>query len=160
MTHICVFNLTTIGSDNGLTPGRRQAIIWTNDGIALIGPSGTHFSEILIEIHSFSFQKIYLKISSAKWRLFCLGLNVFQRFKWQSHPNMEPETACVCRCLGTCHCHTINRQSTDYEFNFVLWNVNFRFFESESSASTSWRHSKWLPQSRVNITFNVHCRKH
>ena len=27
VTHICVGNLTTIGSDNGLSPGRRQAII-------------------------------------------------------------------------------------------------------------------------------------
>ena len=27
MTHICVGNLTIIGSDNGLSPGRRQAII-------------------------------------------------------------------------------------------------------------------------------------
>ena len=38
VTHICVFNLTTINSDNGLSPGRRQAIIWTNAGILLIGP--------------------------------------------------------------------------------------------------------------------------
>ena len=30
--------LTITGSDNGLSPGRRQAIIWTNDGILLIGP--------------------------------------------------------------------------------------------------------------------------
>ena len=36
MTHICVGKLTIIGSDNGLSPGRRQAIIWTNDGILLI----------------------------------------------------------------------------------------------------------------------------
>ena len=35
--------------------GRRQAIIWTNAGILLIGPLGTNFSEILIEIHIFSF---------------------------------------------------------------------------------------------------------
>ena len=27
VTHICVGNLTIIGSDNGLSPGRRQAII-------------------------------------------------------------------------------------------------------------------------------------
>ena len=33
VTHICVSKLTTIGSDNGLSPGRRQAIIWTNAGI-------------------------------------------------------------------------------------------------------------------------------
>ena len=30
VTHICVGNLTLIGSDNGLSPGRRHAIIWTN----------------------------------------------------------------------------------------------------------------------------------
>ena len=50
VTHICVSNLTIIGSDNGLSPDRRQAIIWTNAGILLIGPLGTNFSEILIEI--------------------------------------------------------------------------------------------------------------
>ena len=33
VTHICVGNLTIIGPDNGLSPGRRQAIIWTNAGI-------------------------------------------------------------------------------------------------------------------------------
>ena len=30
MAHICIGNLTFIGSDNGLSPGRYQAIIWTN----------------------------------------------------------------------------------------------------------------------------------
>ena len=32
--------LTSIGSDNGSSPGRRQAIIWTNAGILLTGPLG------------------------------------------------------------------------------------------------------------------------
>ena len=76
VTHICVSKLTNIGPDNGLSPGRRQAIIWTNDGILLIGPLGTNFSEILIEIYIFSFKKMHLKMSSAKCRPFCLGLNV------------------------------------------------------------------------------------
>ena len=76
VTHICVGNLTIIGSDNGLSPGRRQAITWTNVGILLIGPLGTNFSEILIEIHTFSFKKIHLKMSSGKWRPFRLGLIV------------------------------------------------------------------------------------
>ena len=75
VTHICVGKLTIIGSDNGLSPGRRQAIIWTNAGILLIGPFGTNFSEILIATETFSFKKIHLKMSSAKWRLFGLGLN-------------------------------------------------------------------------------------
>ena len=48
--HMYVNNLTIIGSDNGLLPGRHQAIIWTNAGILLTGPLGTNFSEILIEI--------------------------------------------------------------------------------------------------------------
>ena len=76
VTHICVGNLTIIGSHNGLLPGRRHAIIWTNAGILLIRPLGTNFSEILIGIQTFSFKKIYLKMSSTKWRPFCLGLNV------------------------------------------------------------------------------------
>ena len=76
VTHICVGNLTTIGPDNGLSPGRRQAIIWTNAGILLIGPCGTNFSEIIIGIQTFSFKKMHLKMPSGKWRPFCLGLNV------------------------------------------------------------------------------------
>ena len=74
MTHICVSNIITIGSDNGLLPGRRQAIIWTNAGILLIGPLGLNFNEILIEIDPFSIKKMDLKTSSATWRLSFLGL--------------------------------------------------------------------------------------
>ena len=77
--HICVGKLTTFGSDNGLSPGRCQAIIWTNAGILLIGPWGTNFSEILFTIQAFSFKKMHLKMSSAKWRPFCLGLNVLNQ---------------------------------------------------------------------------------
>ena len=73
--YICVSKLTIIGSDNGLSPGRRQAIIWTNAGILLIRTLWTNFSEILCEINSFSFSKMHLKMSSATWRLFGLGLN-------------------------------------------------------------------------------------
>ena len=76
MTHICVGNLTIIGSDNGLSPERHQAIICTNARILLIEPLGANFSEISIEVQTFSFKKMNFKISSAKWRPFCLGLNV------------------------------------------------------------------------------------
>ena len=37
---MCVSKLTIIGSDNGLSPGRHQAIIWTNGGILLIWTVG------------------------------------------------------------------------------------------------------------------------
>ena len=79
VTHICVSNLTIIGSDNGLSPGRRQATIWTNAGILFIGPLGTNFSEIVIEILTFSFKKMLWKVSSGIWRPFYLGLNVLTR---------------------------------------------------------------------------------
>ena len=48
-----IIKMTIIGWDNGLSPGRHQAIIWTNAGIFLIGPLGTKLSEIFIEIHTF-----------------------------------------------------------------------------------------------------------
>ena len=77
VTHLCISILNFIGSDNGLEPVRWQAIIWTNDGILLIGPLGTNFSEILIEIHTFSFKKMHFKRLSGKWQPFCLSLNVW-----------------------------------------------------------------------------------
>ena len=57
-----------LGSDNGLLPGRHQAIIWTNSGILLIRTLGINFIEILIEINTLSFTKMHLKMSSVKWR--------------------------------------------------------------------------------------------
>ena len=78
VTHICVGNLTIIGSVNGLSPGRHQAIIWTTAGILLIGPIATNFIEILIKIITFSFKKMRSKVSSGKRRPSCLGLNVLK----------------------------------------------------------------------------------
>ena len=76
MTHIWVNKLTIIGSNIGLSPGRRQAIIWTNTGILLIRPLGTNFNEILIEIYTFSLKKMHLKMPFGKWQPFYLDLNV------------------------------------------------------------------------------------
>ena len=70
---MCVSKLIIIGSDNGLSPGRHQAIIWTNAGIVLIGPYDTNFSEILNEI-----KKMHLNVSSEKLWPFCLSLNVLE----------------------------------------------------------------------------------
>ena len=84
--YICVSKLTIIGSDNGLAPSRRQAIILTNTGILLIRTLGTNFNEIWGKIDTFSFKKMHLKMLSAKWRQFSLGLNVLtlysQVFYW------------------------------------------------------------------------------
>ena len=66
MIHICASKLTIIGSDNGLSPDRRQAIIWNNAGILLIWLSGTNL-KISIKIQTFSFEKMHLKMSSGQW---------------------------------------------------------------------------------------------
>ena len=91
MTHIK--KLTTIGSDNDLSHGRHQTIIWTNAGILLIGPLGTYFNEISIEIQTLSCKKIHFKMLYEKWRPFCLGLNVSSLTAFFSH-------ALLPRCLS------------------------------------------------------------
>ena len=105
VTHTCVSKLTIIGSDNGLSPDRRQAIIWTNDGILLIGPLGPNFSEILIEIHAFKLKKMHLKMSSGKWRPFCLGLNVLRTFPISWRPALR--TLEEFRCLEDFHVYLL-----------------------------------------------------
>ena len=87
--YICVSYLTTTGSDNGLSPVWCQAIIRTNAGILLTGSSWTKFSEILLEIHTFSFTKGHFNISSVKWRPFRFSLNVLNKTKsnMQAEPN-------------------------------------------------------------------------
>ena len=102
MTHICVGNLTIIDPDNGLSPGRRQAIIRTNAGILLIEPLRTNFREILIEIHTFSLKEMHLKMSSGKWQPFCLGLNVLRRMGKGVRDNYKWQPSVQCQKMPQC----------------------------------------------------------
>ena len=77
-------------SNNGFSPGRRLAIIRTSSGILLIGTLGTNLSDILSEIHIFSFKDMHLKMS-LKWRQFCYGLSVLMPYggtmpQWVNSP--------------------------------------------------------------------------
>ena len=63
VTHICVIKLTIIGSYNGLSPGRHQAIIWTNAGKLLIGPLGTTSMKFYSEFKLFHSRKCIWKCS-------------------------------------------------------------------------------------------------
>ena len=71
----------------------------------LIGPLETNFSEILIEIHIFSFNKMQLKMSFGKWRPYCVGLNVLTEM---------PVNHDVCRSLSSIRC----------EFQGMIQNAN------------------------------------
>ena len=93
--HICVGKLNITGSDNGLSPAWRQAVIWTSAGILLIRPSGTNFSDILIGTETFSLKKMYLNMLSAKWRPFCLSLNEFKSARGQWVSKWLTASACM-----------------------------------------------------------------
>ena len=108
VTHICVGNITIVDSDNGLSPERRQAIIWTNAGILLIGPLGTNFSEILIESQTFSLKKMRLKMSSASGCSFRLGLNVLNT------TNITMEHFCRCIHVGIRYGKTTPKETLYY----------------------------------------------
>ena len=77
-----------IASDNGLSPDRRQAIIWTNAGLLSIAPLRTYFSENLIKKQPFSLKKMHVKTSSAQWCPSCLGLNVLNHNKTERYKNV------------------------------------------------------------------------
>ena len=54
-------NWISIGSGNGLSPIRRQAITWTNAHLLSIGPWGTNCSEILSKYKTFHWKKCLWK---------------------------------------------------------------------------------------------------
>ena len=58
--------------------------------VPIIRTLWTNFSEILGEIHSFSFKKMHLKVSSAKGRPFSLGLDELSKDKM----NCDPQQRC------------------------------------------------------------------
>ena len=160
--HTCIRQLTSIGSDNGLLPGRRQAVIKTNAGILLIWPLGTNFSEIFIEMQPFLLNKMHLKMSSAKWRPFCCGLNVL--FKPPSHrtvttlqpwwPTESPDhrvvagyqknaPLCDCnrdRCSGCPWCNQLSfimsHRTSSFDLMMLLTTVDRKGYY----AHTWWRH--------------------
>ena len=67
-----------IDSGNGLWPNRYQAITCTNVHLLSIGPPGINLKEIWIKTEQSSYQKMSLKMSSAKSWLSGLDLNVLR----------------------------------------------------------------------------------
>ena len=143
VTHICISKITIIGSDNGLSPGRRHAIIWTNVGILLIRPLGTNFSEILIKIYTFSFKKMHLKMSSGKWRPFCLGLNVLR-------PNHQLK-------MHLPMCHVITQSENNHVhtccYGFLVINP---CHAGKLSVKFSHHHVCWCPEDLYHKNISSH----
>ena len=99
-------------SDNGLSSGLREAIIWTNYAeVFLIGPLGTNFSENLIDIRIFSFKKMRLKMSSGK----CY-IGTIEQESWR-HITSHDNTNLFQECDGKWWLWVI-------KFNGLLWTAN------------------------------------
>ena len=136
VTHIYVSRLTITGSDNALSPNRRQAIIWTNAGILLIQISGTTFSEILSKIPTFSFNKTHVKMSSAKRRPFCL---VIPHHASHSRPM---KLSVMTTTVNTMRPRQQDRHFSDDIFKCIFWNENVWILLKISP--------KFVPKVRIN----------
>ena len=71
MPYAILWSLVIIGSDSGLLPVQYQATNSTNADLLSIRRLEPYFSEMSFEIRAFSFNKMHLKMLSAKWQPFC-----------------------------------------------------------------------------------------
>ena len=121
MTQLCVSKLTTIGSNTGFSHGGRQAIVWTNAGILLIRPLGTKFSEISINIYTFSFKNMHLKMTSGKMAAILSRPQCDTRCLCESKQLSVLSVSSVDHCCAACT--TVKPVCNDHLYNkiYYLW---------------------------------------
>ena len=107
--------------------------------ILLIGPLGTNFSEILIEIYIFSSMKIHLKLSSGIWRPFCFGLNVLKK-NWTIHWHQLRKEV-----FNTKGSNWSVTRVTSLQFQLVKWKLVL------GGAKTVLSFTYWNPQQKGNL---------
>ena len=81
--HGILVNYHRIGSGNGLAPAWCQAIAWTNADSLSIESLGINFSEVWLKIQQYLYNKMDLKMLSAKCQPFCSGLNTLKEKETQ-----------------------------------------------------------------------------
>ena len=138
MTHICVSDLTSISSDYGVSPGRRQAIIRTNAGILLIRPLETNFSEFLVEILIFSFKNLFESVV-------CEKAAIFSRPQWVD---------CVTRWYWILRCCCLYVSSS---FNTIMWENHHQWTECNCNDGPVINKNTQLPTYRYlsNMTIAI-----
>ena len=146
--HICISNLTIISSDNGLLPGRCQAIIWPIAGNLLIGPLGTNSSEIIITIHKFSFKKMHLKMAAVKWRPFCLNLSsvLLRHVSWDNFWHIMEDFSYQLRLYDK------NLfLKTKFALTFCSWKLTMPFFMYSRGCYSQWKNGLCFTWTAVLI---------
>ena len=169
VTFIYVGKLNTIGWDNGLSPGWRQAIISTNAGILSIGHLGTNFSEILIGIQIFSFKEMPLKVSSVKWRPICLGLHVIINHTsgtYVIHRVVQRTAVGSCTDWGSVGLGTHHRSDTGIApvlaktdttriprtpmYNYIMTSSNGNIFRVTGPLCREFTGNRWIPPTKAS----------
>ena len=85
VTHMCVSELTIIGSDNGLSPGRRQAIIWTREWWNIVNWTlRNKLQWNFIRNSNIFIQQNALENVVCEMASICLGLNVLIPITYQA----------------------------------------------------------------------------
>ena len=138
--HTCVIRAQYINSprpsdahmrqQSGLSPGRRQAIIWTSAGILWIEPLGIN-SEILIEVNILYSRK-------------CIW-NVVQKM---GGILFRP------RCVKP-HWYILHRQMRHRNWNVVAWTALFSLDTWQAvifTTSNTWRDVTWQTTVSTNFT--------
>ena len=139
VTHICVSKITIMGSDNGLSPDRRQAIIWTNARLLSIKPLRTYLNENLIKKQQFSLKKnarenVVWKMASILSRLQCVNnefLNFLESMFTHNHELYETEP---CN-HGMLHLYpmctaVVVKQYVNIEFALSLLSQKYNFVQN------------------------------
>ena len=108
VTHICVSELTIIGSNNGLLPERHQAIIWTNAGILLIGQTSMKFQSQFKHFHS----------RKCIWRC---------RLRNGVHLSRP-------QCVNWCPFELLFRSQSVHDFRNIVWKIKLTYDEHQGIA--------------------------
>ena len=94
-----------------------------SEPILSIWPLWINFSEILIRIQAFSIKKMLLKMSSAKWRPSCLGLNVLMIIIREERCGFFP-VPLPNHSLDTLRPRQNGRHFADDSFKYIFLNEN------------------------------------
>ena len=146
MTHICVIKVTIIGSDNGSSPGRRQAIIWTKCWDTVNRTLGNKLQwnlnrNLYIFIQENAFENVVWKMAAIMSRPQCV----------KAYPTFfhSPNQATCGRLVGS----SIKKNTT------LIWQNSANFGPPHDFVECGPPHARWKKKKKVNLTgmnlFNI-----
>ena len=102
--HICVSNLTIIGSDNGLSPDRRQALTWTNAEFIV---NWTHRNKLQSNLNSNS--NIFIQ-ENAFENVICQMVAIFSLPQWVNMKHADTTALmALTKCQHVLWCNYLER---------------------------------------------------